>query len=72
MLKYAHVQPVITPRFAISCTMPLMTRLAELSRKYNLNIQVKYYVVDVTIRIHFILLFRRTFLKIRLNVKKVS
>ena len=47
MLKYAHVQPVITPRFAISCTMPLMTRLAELSRKYNLNIQVKYYDFNV-------------------------
>ncbi len=53
MLKYAHVQPVITPRFAISCTMPLMTRLAELSRKYNLNIQVNYYAGDVIIGINF-------------------
>jgi len=43
MLKYAHVQPVITPRFAISDTMSLMTRLAEVSRKYNLNIQVQYH-----------------------------
>lgn len=33
------VQPVITPRFAICCDMPLMKELAALAKKDNLNIQ---------------------------------
>lgn len=33
------VQPVITPRFAISCDMPLMKELGRLAKQDNLNIQ---------------------------------
>ena len=38
-LNSALVQPIITPRFAISCDMELMKELAELARKDGLNIQ---------------------------------
>lgn len=38
--QYPTVQPVITPRFAISCTMDLMKQLAALAKKYDVNIQV--------------------------------
>ena len=38
-LKYAAVQPVITPRFAITCSMRLMKGLAVLADKYDVNIQ---------------------------------
>lgn len=34
------VQPIITPRFAISCDDMLMKGLAEIAQKYQLNIQV--------------------------------
>lgn len=33
------VQPIITPRFALSCDMPLMTRLGELASRCNVHIQ---------------------------------
>lgn len=37
--KVDRVQPIITPRFAITCDMPLMKKLGELAEKYKLNIQ---------------------------------
>ncbi|GLV44701.1 Dihydropterin deaminase [Carabus blaptoides fortunei] len=33
------VQPVITPRFALSCDMELLSKLGDIAKKYNLNIQ---------------------------------
>lgn len=33
------VRPVITPRFAVSCTMELMKGLAQLAQKYNIPFQ---------------------------------
>ncbi|KAI8873129.1 guanine deaminase [Ramicandelaber brevisporus] len=33
------VQPIITPRFAITCTHQLMSALGDMARKYNLPIQ---------------------------------
>jgi len=33
------VKPIITPRFALSCDMPLMTKLGELASRYNVHIQ---------------------------------
>ncbi|KAF9372543.1 hypothetical protein CPC16_002375 [Podila verticillata] len=33
------VTPIITPRFAISCTSDLLTQLGDLAREYNLPIQ---------------------------------
>lgn len=38
-LECELVQPVITPRFAISCDMPLMKELGRLAKQDNLNIQ---------------------------------
>lgn len=38
-LKSDLVAPIITPRFAITCSMELMKELAKLATKYNLNIQ---------------------------------
>lgn len=38
-LNCALVQPVITPRFAISCDMPLMKELAQLAKQDDLHIQ---------------------------------
>ena len=37
--KAQTVLPIITPRFAISCTMPLMKELGRLAADYNLPIQ---------------------------------
>ena len=39
-LKYPLVQPVITPRFAITCSMELMKKLGDLAQQYDINIQV--------------------------------
>ena len=36
-----HVVPIVTPRFALSCTSPLMTQLGEIANKYDVHIQVK-------------------------------
>lgn len=33
------VKPVITPRFAISCDMELLTKLGEIAKKYDIHIQ---------------------------------
>lgn len=38
-LKSHLVKPIITPRFALSCSMELMKGLSELASKYDLNIQ---------------------------------
>lgn len=38
-LNSSLVKPIITPRFALSCTPELMEGLAELARKYDLHIQ---------------------------------
>lgn len=37
--KYLLVQPALTPRFAISCSMDLMKKLGDMAQKYNINIQ---------------------------------
>lgn len=37
--KNSRVQPIITPRFAISCSGELMKELAHLANRYQLNIQ---------------------------------
>jgi guanine deaminase len=39
--QYPNVQPVITPRFAITCSMDLMKNLSQLASKYDVNIQVR-------------------------------
>jgi len=39
-LKYPLVQPVITPRFAITCSMELMKKLGDLAQQYDISIQV--------------------------------
>lgn len=41
ILSYKNdlVQPVITPRFAVSCDEPLMTDLAKIAQKYDCRIQ---------------------------------
>lgn len=38
-LKSPLVRPIVTPRFALSCTSELMTGLGALASKYNLHIQ---------------------------------
>lgn len=38
-LKNPLVQPIITPRFALSCTSELLNGLSELAAKYGLHIQ---------------------------------
>jgi len=37
--QYPLVQPVVTPRFAVSCTQDLMKKLGDMARKYNINVQ---------------------------------
>ena len=39
-LQNALVQPVVTPRFAVSATYNLMARLAEVADKHNILVQV--------------------------------
>lgn len=34
------VEPVVTPRFAVSCDKELMDGLSEIANKYNSKIQV--------------------------------
>lgn len=41
MFQNPLVQPIITPRFALSCDLNLMEMLGDLARKKNLHIQVK-------------------------------
>lgn len=38
-LENPLVQPVVTPRFAVSCNKELLDKLGELANKYNLRIQ---------------------------------
>ncbi|XP_062398453.1 guanine deaminase [Sardina pilchardus] len=37
--KYPHVRPVVTPRFAISCTSALLHELGDIAKNNNLHIQ---------------------------------
>uniref|UniRef100_A0A147AAI8 Guanine deaminase n=1 Tax=Fundulus heteroclitus TaxID=8078 RepID=A0A147AAI8_FUNHE len=37
--KYPRVKPVVTPRFAPSCTEPLLAQLGEIAKNNNLHIQ---------------------------------
>ncbi|XP_066567262.1 guanine deaminase [Amia ocellicauda] len=37
--KYAHVKPVITPRFVPSCSAKLLAQLGQMAIKYDLHIQ---------------------------------
>ncbi|XP_062874271.1 guanine deaminase [Trichomycterus rosablanca] len=37
--KYAHVKPVVTPRFAVSCSSSLLSSLGKISKNYDLRIQ---------------------------------
>lgn len=37
--KYDIVKPIITPRFAVSCSPELMKGLGELAKKYNIPVQ---------------------------------
>jgi len=37
--KYELVKPIITPRFALSCTPELMRGIGKLAKKYNLPVQ---------------------------------
>ena len=37
--KYVHTKPILTPRFIPACTDELMTRLAEIQKKYGLPVQ---------------------------------
>ncbi|XP_057318385.1 guanine deaminase [Microplitis mediator] len=38
-LKCSLVSPIITPRFALSCTMELLKELGKIAEEYNLHIQ---------------------------------
>jgi len=37
--KYSLVEPAVTPRFAVSCSMDLMKKMGDMAHKYNINIQ---------------------------------
>ncbi|XP_064152929.1 guanine deaminase [Anguilla rostrata] len=37
--KYALVRPIVTPRFALSCTPPLLSHLGEIAKNNDLHIQ---------------------------------
>ncbi|GAA6109839.1 guanine deaminase [Tachysurus ichikawai] len=37
--KYALVKPVVTPRFAISCSSSLLSNLGKIAKDYNLHVQ---------------------------------
>jgi len=41
-LQYRTITPIVTPRFAISCTEGLMKSLGDLAKEYNLPIQVSH------------------------------
>jgi hypothetical protein len=70
ILKYPLVQPVITPRFAITCSMELMKKLGDLALQYDTNIQVIFFLLTnvtfLTLNQYFC--FRLTSLKILPNV----
>jgi len=46
------VRPIITPRFALSCDMTLMTMLGELASRCNVHIQVIYFIAYLSIQYH--------------------
>ncbi|XP_076855136.1 guanine deaminase isoform X2 [Brachyhypopomus gauderio] len=37
--EYPHVKPVVTPRFAVTCSSSLLQALGEIARNYDLHIQ---------------------------------
>ncbi|KAM9446166.1 guanine deaminase [Clarias gariepinus] len=37
--KFAHVKPIVTPRFALSCSSALLSSLGEIAKKNDLHIQ---------------------------------
>lgn len=41
-LQCDRVKPIITPRFALSCSQDLMKGLGKLAQRYDLNIQVGF------------------------------
>lgn len=65
--QYPNVQPVITPRFAITCSMELMKNLSELASKYNVNIQVRKIVLFIQIKSADV---TRSFLKFQTHVSE--
>lgn len=50
ILQNNLVKPIITPRFALSCDMPLMTMLGELASRCNVHIQVIYFIAYLSIQ----------------------
>lgn len=38
--QFAHVKPIVTPRFALSCSSALLSSLGEIAKKNDLHIQV--------------------------------
>lgn len=38
--QYANVKPVVTPRFAVSCSSSLLNTLGQIARNNDLHIQV--------------------------------
>lgn len=55
--SYPLVQPVITPRFAITCSMELMKKLGDLAQQYDINIQT--HVAENTAECQFTLEFHQ-------------
>lgn len=41
------VKPIVTPRFALSCTESLMGSLAKIAKENNVNIQVKVILCQI-------------------------
>jgi len=52
VLQNNLVKPIITPQFALSCDMPLMTRLGELASCCNVHMQVIYFIANLSIQYH--------------------
>jgi cytosine/adenosine deaminase-related metal-dependent hydrolase len=45
ILQNDLILPIITPRFALSCDMKLMERLGQLAARYDVHIQVIYFII---------------------------
>jgi hypothetical protein len=46
ILQNDLILPIITPRFALSCDMKLMERLGQLAARYDVHIQVIYFIIQ--------------------------
>ena len=44
LLQNPLVKPIITPRFALSCDMELMQKLAEIAKTKDVHIQVFLFI----------------------------